>query len=432
MKKYFSRFNFSYLYTLALSQTAKSTYLTSVGAGINAFLGFVFTILVARSVSPADFGLFSVVLNLTTVLLVIADVGFSSSILRFLPQAIRDGKKKKARQIIKLAFLTTLIISGFLAFLIFIFSKPLATGVFVQPRLVLPFVIASFSIVGLSLSYLLVSILQGQQRFLFGVITEVSLMAVRVFAIIALLFLKRLDLISTMIVFSGTSFVGFLLGFFFIKPAFLFAKTDFKLLKNLFKFGLWVAVARIANAISGRIDTLMLVRFIDPDGVGYYAAAQKMTFIFPVLVTGVTVVLSPKMAALKTLEEVKVFGKKALLLVSSLFPLVFILFILSPQLVIWIYGSAYIQSNLIFRYLLLSSVFFIATTVPTIIILYHLGSAKFFAFLSVLQLVLVFLINLFLIPKIGAIGPAISLAIAYGIVFLVSSFFIYFKFNKEK
>ena len=84
----------SYLYTLALSQTARSTYLTTFGAGINAFLGFIFTIVVARSVSPADFGLFSVVLNLIAILLVFCDLGLSSSILRYLPQAIREGKKE--------------------------------------------------------------------------------------------------------------------------------------------------------------------------------------------------------------------------------------------------------------------------------------------------------------------------------------------------
>ena len=100
----------SYLYSLALSQTARSTYLTTFGAGLNAFLGFVFTIVVARSISPSDFGLFSVIVNLITVLFVFCDAGFNSSILKFLPQAIRDGKKEEARKIIKISFLATFIL----------------------------------------------------------------------------------------------------------------------------------------------------------------------------------------------------------------------------------------------------------------------------------------------------------------------------------
>lgn len=65
-------------------------------------MGFVFWIIVARSVSPSDFGLFSVVINLVSILFILCDVGFSSSIIRFLPQAIRDNKKEEVRRIVKL------------------------------------------------------------------------------------------------------------------------------------------------------------------------------------------------------------------------------------------------------------------------------------------------------------------------------------------
>jgi len=119
MKKYIS-----YLYALALSSTARSTYLTTFGAGLNALFGFIFTIVVARSISPADFGLFSVVMNLVVILFVFCDVGLSSSILRFLPQAIREGKKEKAREILKFSFLAILLISGLMAVLLAIPSIP--------------------------------------------------------------------------------------------------------------------------------------------------------------------------------------------------------------------------------------------------------------------------------------------------------------------
>ncbi len=415
----------SYLYTLALSQTARSTYLTTFGAGINALLGFVFTIIVARSVSPGDFGLFSVVMNLLTILLVIADAGFNSSILKFLPQAIRDSRKERSQKIIKVSFLTTLFISGVLALLLFLSSSPLAEIVFLKKELVLPFIIASVAIVGLPLTYLFVAVLQGQQRFLFGVITESSVYFSKVLATVFLLLTGKLNLISVLIILSLTSFTGVILGIFFIRPIFFRAKTDLALLKTLFGFGVWVALARIANAVSGKIDTLMLVRFVETAEVGFYAAAQRMTFVFPVMVTGVAAVLQPKFASFKTLTEVKSFTQKSILLVSTLFLPIGLLFIIAPWITIWIYGWAYEPAIHIFRWLLLSTVFFVATTVPMIVILYYLGKSRFFAIISILQVALIFLGNLILIPKLGVIGPTVSLTLAYAVVFIASSLFVY-------
>jgi len=422
---------FDYFFSLALSSTAKNTYLTTFGAGLNALLGFIFWIIIARSLSPSDFGLFSVVFNLISILYVICDVGISSSVLRFLPQAIRDAKKEEEKQIIKLSFLIILVTSGILALALVLFSSPVANFIFAKKELTLPLVITSFSLIGLSLSYLFVAVLQGKQRFLFGVITESSIILLKVMATIILLLLGRLNFISVLIIFSLTSFTGLLIGLFFISLDFFSVRANFELLKTIFGFGIWVALARIANAASSRIDTLMLVRFVESSQVGFYAAAQRMTFIFPVLVTGATVVLSPKFAALKTAAEAKSFMKKSSLLIGSLFLPVVLLFFLAPWVTTRIYGQVYQPSIYIFRWLLFSSFFFIASTIPVTAIIYYLGKSRFFAILSVIQLVVIFLANLILIPKFGVIGPAISLAIAYGMVFLISLFFVFRKF-KEK
>lgn len=426
MKRYFN-----YFFDLALSSTAKNTYITTFGAGVVAFLGFIFWIVVARSVSPADFGLFSVVFNLITILFVLCDVGLSSSILRFLPQAIKEAKKEEAEKILKVAFLAVLLVSGLLTAVLAIFSNQLAILVFTKKELSLPLLIASFSLLGISLSYLFVAIFQGKQKFLLGVVTEIGMMVVKVSSIILLLFMGKLNLISLTVVFSLTSFSGLVFGLIFLGPSFLFKSLDTKLAKILLGFGLWVALARIANATAARIDTLMLTRFVEADQIGFYAAAQRMTFIFPVLITGMTAVISPKFAALGTKEEAITFFKKASLLLSFLFIPVIVLFVMAPWITIWIYGSVYAPSISIFRWLLASSVFFIASSVPTLAILYYLGESKFFAIISLVQLVLIFLGNLFFIPLLGVIGPAVSLVVAYSVIFLVSLVF-FLKQTKKK
>ncbi|MDP2649807.1 MAG: polysaccharide biosynthesis C-terminal domain-containing protein, partial [bacterium] len=260
---------------------------------------------------------------------------------------------------------------------------------------------------------------------------DTSVVVLKVIATLFLLLIARLDLISVITVYSVTTFAGFLIGLFFIKPGYLFTKTELSLAKVLFVFGVWVAVARIANAISGRLDTLMLIRYVHPDEVGFYAAAQRMTFLFPVLVNGMTVVISPKFAALKTRGEAFNFFKKSFLLISLLFAPIVLLFFLAPWVTILIYGSSYSSSIYIFRWLLVSSFFFVATSIPVAAILYFLGQSRFFAILSLVQLVIIFLANLIFIPHFGVVGPAISLAISYGIVFIISIFVLFLKLKND-
>ena len=426
MKKYIN-----YFWGLAFTSTAKSTYITTFGAGLVAFLGFVFWIIIARSMSPSDFGLFSVVFNLVNILYVICDVGLSSSLLRYLPQAIREAREGEVKKILKVAFLVVFLASGLLAFALILFAKPLAVLVFTKKELSLPLALSSFSLLGISLSYLFITMLQGKQKFLLAVIIESSMMVVKVSSVILLVVLGRLNLVSLLFVFSLTSFSGLVLGLIFIRPSFLFSQLDGRLFKILFGFGVWVALARVANAASARIDTLMLTRFVDSAQIGFYSAAQRMTFIFPVLVTGMTAVISPKFAALKTKQEGVVFFKKATILLSLLFVPLIILFILAPWVTIWIYGDIYESSVSIFRWLLVSSAFFIASSVPILGVLYFLGESKFFAIISLVQLSLIFLGNLILIPRFGVIGPPISLAISYGVIFFLS-LFVFIKKTNEK
>jgi O-antigen/teichoic acid export membrane protein len=426
VKKYIN-----YFWGLAFTPTAKSTYITTFGAGLNALFGFIFTVIVARSISPAEFGFFSVAMNFVMILLVMCDIGLSSSILRFLPRVIRDNKKDEVQKIIKLSFIITIVIGGILTTLLFLFAPPIAHLIFTKGELVLPLTIVGFSLIGLTLSLVFTSILQGQQRFVFGVITDSSIVLLKTLATIILLVLGKLTLTSVLIVFSTTAFSGFLIGFLFVGPKFLLAKTDLSLARTLIFFGFWVALARIANSIAGRLDTIMLIRYVDAAQVGFYAAAQRITFIFPVLVNGMTVVLTPKFSSLQTKKQAISFFKKANLLIGLLFIPLVVLFILAPWITILVYGEVYRSSIYILRWLLASSFFFVASSVPIIALLYFLGKSQIFAILSFAQLLLIFLGNLILIPRFGVIGPAISLAVAYGITFLVG-LLIFVKKTREK
>jgi O-antigen/teichoic acid export membrane protein len=418
------------IFNLAKSKTALNTYLTTFGSGFGVGVSFLFWIMVARVLKPVDYGNFSAVFNLINVLFVVCDIGLSSSILKYLPQAIKEGKEQEAKKIIKSTLSVIFVFSGILTFALFAFSQPLSILIFNKAELSWPLAISSFALFGLSLSYFFVNVLQGKQRFLQGVIIENSILVVKVLSALILFYFGKLNLVTLLIIFSVSSFAGFFLGIFFEKTEFLKEKFDKELIKKFFSFGIWIALARIANAISSRIDLIILMRFVDPAQIGYYAAAQRMTFIFPVMVNGMTVVLNPKYALLKTRSEILNFTKKAIGLISLSFIPLAILFFIAPWLIVLIFGDDYFASIEIFKWLLISVFFFIVLALPTIIIIYSLGKSRFFAYLSGFQLALTILLNLWLIPIIGILGAPIALATVYAISLLVSIVYLFYKLPK--
>ena len=54
--------------TLARSGTARDTYILFIGNLLSAFFSFIFTLLVARALSVSEFGVFSAVINLATII----------------------------------------------------------------------------------------------------------------------------------------------------------------------------------------------------------------------------------------------------------------------------------------------------------------------------------------------------------------------------
>lgn len=371
------------------------------------------------------------VFNFVTIFYVICDVGLSSSILRFLPQAIRDGKEEEGRKIVKISFLFTLMVSGIIGMGLALFSSPLASVLLGKQNLAISLGIASFSVIGICLSVLFTSILQAKQKFVFGVIADSSIIFLKFIGTILLLYFSQLTVVSVFIVYSLTSFSGFIIGFFLTGAGFLSSHPNRLLVKNLLSFGLWVALARIANGIAGRLDTLMLIHYVEPDKVGFYAAAQKMTFIFPVLINGLMVVINPAFSSFKSNFEASKFAKKAFFLVSGLFVLVGVLFVSAPYLVVKIFGQVYAPAADILRWLLVSIFFSIASSVPMTTLIYFLGESKVFALISFVQLLIVYFMNYLLIPKFGVIAPAISLAFAYGVLFIISTWLVYTRLKKK-
>ena len=76
--------------TLLFSDTSRDTAVIMGGNLAVALGGTLFTIVVARSLSPINFGIFSAIFALATLFSSLADLGISSALINFLPKVKGD------------------------------------------------------------------------------------------------------------------------------------------------------------------------------------------------------------------------------------------------------------------------------------------------------------------------------------------------------
>ena len=117
MRKYIDN-----LKELAFSGTAKDTYILFTGNVGSAFWGFLFTLLVARSLSIYDFGIFSAVINLVNILSSLADLGISSGAVNFVAEHWGQGNRIKTDEYLKASFILRLIVTLSISAVVLLFS----------------------------------------------------------------------------------------------------------------------------------------------------------------------------------------------------------------------------------------------------------------------------------------------------------------------
>lgn len=122
-------------------------------------------------------------------------------------------------------------------------------------------------------------------------------------------------------------------------------RLDFSEVWHLLSFGLWVSINRLLNNIAGKVDAMIIGKFIGAAQLGQYFLAQRLVLVLPSLVSGaMDQVLLPAYSRLQDHSE-KIERAYWDSLVISLFftlPPVCLIFLLSEELIFIIYGSKWL------------------------------------------------------------------------------------------
>lgn len=404
MKKYIDKAK-----SLVFSSTAKDTYVLFLGNIDSAFLGFLFTFFVARALGREDFGIFSAALNLVVILSSLSDIGITTGLVNFIASADAKKDEKTSHEYQKAGLIVRVSIVLMLSILVILLAPYISRTMLATTD---PLVAVWVSLISLFLFIPMYFpfVLQAKKEFLKSVIVDNIYYLFRLIALLGFIYFGTISLYSSF----ATAFLGFVASivasFMFLKFKFLKSHPTRETYTSLLKFSGWIGVNRIISSISGRLDITMLASISGASVTALYSIPARLASFIIILTSSFSSVLAPRFAG---------FGDKKLerqYLVKSTFALIPIILatvawvIVAKPFMALIFPN-YMDSVPVFQALTLSMVPFILTAPSVAAIIYAMRKNIYIGAYSFFQIVAVFLLNYYFIPKYGAIGPTLT----YGI-----------------
>lgn len=414
---------------LALSRTAFSTYLIFSGNILSAFLAFLFTVLLARKLSFADFGYFSALFSFLLLVSDLADIGIGTTLSTFLPPL--SNAKEKLLSVLKSAFMLQLVIAVLLTIIIYLSANFLSDILFHSRTFNFLIKITSFGIFFTIIANFSLYALAAKQKFLQAAFLSAFSSLIRLVLLLCLLLFSLTTLHQ--VIYAQLMGLGifFIVALIILRLDFLTVNTSIADLKKILSFTYLLGIARGLTALASRLDVLMIIALRNPTEAGIYALASRVISIYPLLAGSFSTVIAPKFSSISQINKLKVFIKKVTLATFGVICTILTLIIFASYFMTALFADKGIPTVGVFQLLLFSMIFFVGSIPAVSVAVYYLRKPHILTINSILQLMIVVGGNLFFIPKFGYLGASYSLILAYSITLALTSSMTFYYLKKR-
>lgn len=393
-------------------------------------IAYLTRIVLARTLTPAEYGLFSAVLTFTIFFLFFRDLGMGDALVRFIPQFQVEKKFDKIKTALVGTFAVQLLTSLILAVLFILFADVLASDYFKDAQ-AKPLVLIFVGYIMTSIFFTnLKSIFQGFQRMTIYPVVELAKNST-VLLLTLLFFSLGLGVRAPAWAYALASLILFVIfvpvalrtfSFYRYRITNVLAQT-----KELFFFGLPMIFTDIGGKLIGYTDTLMLTYYASLSEVGIYNVVLPTALMVVFLGKSTGSVVYPLVSELWAKKDLRrltaglvLWYKYAFVL---LIPVIGILFLFSGVFLSLFFGPAYATGALALQILLVGTVFYLVASLNSHT-LTAIGQAKRVTVIIFIAALLNVLLNAFLIPRYSIAGAAVATLVSYLFIFLASTWTI--------
>lgn len=401
------------------SETGKDTFIVSTGTVINIIAGGLFFIIAPRILGPNDYGLFSTVIAVGILVNSISNFGIDTGILKFAKKNTHEFHNTLSIAI------KSYLIFGLVLTLTGLYFSPFIAEYLNQPQITNILRIAFTGNILLILSNFYVAGLQAKGEFLKASLVNIVSNVSRLILLILAMYLFIVGLKLLTIIFFGSLLASVIAGKYLLP--FQYKKTTKNDFVKFHKYNMWIAFSLIVSSIP--MDNFILLKVSGPVQAGIYAAPFKILVFIYQLGGNFSRVIASRLSSFDTKEKVISYSRKSSFIIAIFIVGLSIGIILAKPIIEILFGNEFRESVVIFQVLSLGFIFFLASIIPSSVILYFLGKSDVSFKITVSKYVLFLLSLLFFVPQFGALGAAAAFTFAELISFLLMTSYSYFKLN---
>ncbi|NOZ63323.1 MAG: flippase [Calditrichaeota bacterium] len=419
----------------ALKTVARGASIFFFGILLGRFLGYLIRALIARTLGPANYGIFSLGISVVEIAGTLALLGLPTAINRYVPFYLSQKKEAVVRGTIRTSFLISAPAGLLTMALLILLNQQICLNIYNKPALV-P-VLRYFAIIVpfFSLMMLNSSIFTGFKRMDLIVYTQQSLRYLTILIVFLVLLFSGFGIKAAIFAYPAGYFITAMVGLVLAQKLFpiwgktLSARPNYK---EIISFSWPLILVSMIWFIIDRVATLMLGYFKTAEVVGIYNAALPLAQFIPAVLQSFTTIFMPIASSLISSKDIKelrkVYATTSKWILVLTLPLFLLIFTFSEQLIALLFGAKYISAAPVLQ-ILAFGFFFHAIVGPTTTSLNAFEKTKITLINTVVGFAVNITLHLLLIPRFGIIGAAVASAVALILINLLAVVEIFVMYN---
>ena len=393
---------------------AKSGVLVFAGTILELVLSFFGKVILAQYVDVRNFGVISLGLTVVTVVGAVSILGLHEGIARNYPRF----SGTEAVGVLKSSFylgVASTVVAGAAVFLL---ARPIAIGIFSEPRLVPVLQVYAFVIPFAGTVRLSISATQAVNEVLPKIVVNNVLRPTSRLLFIGAAAIAGFGLLGTAFVYVLPLVLGGIVSLYFVaRYTPLFEGGDWSpMFADQLRFSLPLVVAGSISFLMGNADTFMIGYFLPSASVGVYNIAYTLAQLLTVFLSSLGFLAVPLFSQFHDSGDIEGFSSIYSTItkwaVFATVPAFLVFFFFPNEAISLTFGVKYVGGSLALRIIAVG--FFVSVLVGHAqSSLTAVGRTRFILYGTVVASVLNVCLNFVLIPRMGIAGAAISTATMY-------------------
>ena len=393
-----------------------------IGQASSTIIMAIGTIILARLLTEAEYGLYSIALIPSYMAILFRDWGVNSAITKFTASLRAQKSEEKAYKIIKTGLIFE-VATGFILSLILIsLSGFIASAIFNRPKSAPLIAIASVTVFAGALQTAAQSIFIGFERMELNSLTNVCQAIVK-------------SVVAPLLVLVGFGALGATLGYTisFIASAIIASivlyltiirkisknprnSNTAKTLREMLHYGVPFSISLIIGGFLIQFYAFIMAIYCTDVAIGNYQVATQFATILTFFTIPISTVLFPAFSKIDPQDEngllQTVFASSIKYTSLILVPTTIALMILSEPLVSTLFGEKWTQAPLFLTLYITNNLFVIFGSLTLTSLLAGIGETKMQMKLSLVTLAIGIPLSLIFIPSMGITGLILTIIIA--------------------